>query len=217
MIHPNPTSLQVLPLHLTFLDLQHFHCLQNTRFGTGQIPNEVIELNSNNFLETISAENTLVFFYAPWCGHCKKTKPVYEQAASKASEGIAQFARIDCNDDSNRPICSSFDITGYPTVVYIDATTKTFIEYNGERTAPEFFKFTLTAKATKKIPALPEPQPLPGPISRLIDSINEDLNTAFNIRKNVFLILVGFGFVIGYITKTYIGTLVPNKKKSKRV
>ena len=46
-------------------------------------PESVVTLNSQSELDEFvkSAELTLVEFYAPWCGHCKKLTPEYEKAA----------------------------------------------------------------------------------------------------------------------------------------
>lgn len=40
-----------------------------------------------NFDEIITdnGKDTLIEFYAPWCGHCKKLTPVYEEVGEKVS------------------------------------------------------------------------------------------------------------------------------------
>jgi thiol-disulfide isomerase/thioredoxin len=41
-----------------------------------------LPLTSGNFSTTIALNPVvLVEYYAPWCAHCKRFEPVYEQAA----------------------------------------------------------------------------------------------------------------------------------------
>ena len=85
-----------------------------------------------------SDKPALVFFYAPWCGHCKNAKPEFEKVIQMA-KGRAHM--IDCN--AHQEIAQKYNVKGFPTIRYypngpINGKPR---EYEGNRTAEDMMDF----------------------------------------------------------------------------
>eukprot|EP00766_Chilomastix_caulleryi_P001072 gnl/Chilomastix_caulleri/205.p1 GENE.gnl/Chilomastix_caulleri/205~~gnl/Chilomastix_caulleri/205.p1 ORF type:complete len:341 (+),score=117.80 gnl/Chilomastix_caulleri/205:74-1096(+) len=80
---------------------------------------DLLTLTNENFYQEIE-KNGRVFvkFYAPWCGHCKRLAPAWEELAGTI-ENI-KVADMDCTIEAHEPICATYQVTGFPTLVLIE-------------------------------------------------------------------------------------------------
>lgn len=57
---------------------------------------------AKNFDEVVvnNGKDVLIEFYAPWCGHCKKLAPIFDELAEKVRKllNIGNFNGILCNN-----------------------------------------------------------------------------------------------------------------------
>ena len=87
-----------------------------------------------------SDNHVVVEFYAPWCGHCKKFAPVYEEVAElfKGQGSNVAIAKIDATENEvEREVISSF-----PTIKLYKIGDKTNpITYQGNREKSEFIQW----------------------------------------------------------------------------
>ncbi|CAK1602381.1 unnamed protein product [Parnassius mnemosyne] len=103
---------------------------------------DVLELTDSDFSSVISQYDTaLVMFYAPWCGHCKRLKPEYAQAAGvlKNDDTPVTLAKVDCTE-GGKSTCEKFSVSGYPTLK-IFRKGELSQEYNGPRESNGIIKY----------------------------------------------------------------------------
>uniref|UniRef100_A0A2K5RWT0 protein disulfide-isomerase n=1 Tax=Cebus imitator TaxID=2715852 RepID=A0A2K5RWT0_CEBIM len=76
----------------------------------------VVEDLDESFKENRNDDIWLVDFYAPWCGHCKKLEPIWNEVGleMKSIGSPVKVGKMDATSYSS--IASEFGVRGYPTI-----------------------------------------------------------------------------------------------------
>ena len=74
---------------------------------------------------TKAGKPTVVMFYAPWCPHCRNTKPVLDKVAERLVN--IEFKQIDASGIAE--VRGPYGVTAYPTIKYFDAANLEGIKY----------------------------------------------------------------------------------------
>ena len=71
----------------------------------------------------LSDKPWFVDFFAPWCIHCQRFAPTWEDFHEK-HQPLGQFnvGKVDCTEASGGRLCSLLKIGGYPTLLYFPVT-----------------------------------------------------------------------------------------------
>merc|ERR1719347_1880827 len=111
--------------------------------------NDVKVAVAKNFdeLVTKSEKDVLVEFYAPWCGHCKKLTPIYDELGEKMEGEDVEIVKMDATANDVPP---EFSVSGFPTLFWLPSTTKKPVSYSGGRELNDFVKY-ISEKATNEL------------------------------------------------------------------
>jgi protein disulfide-isomerase-like protein len=90
----------------------------------------------------IHSDKALVMFFAPWCGHCKSTGPIFDELKQNF-DGYNGVKIIKINGDEDPQICQRHAVRGFPT---IKLCTKGLddaegIVYDGDRSIQSLAEF----------------------------------------------------------------------------
>jgi len=76
-------------------------------------------------------KDVFVKYYAPWCGHCKKLAPIWEELGTafkdNANVVIAKF-------DATANEAEGVEVRGYPTLIFYPKDNKAGVNFDGDRT-----------------------------------------------------------------------------------
>ena len=113
--------------------------------------NEPVYVLVGKAFDEVVLDNTkdvLVEFYAPWCGHCKKIAPIFDELATKlAHNKNLIIAKMDSTANETDKV----SIQGFPTIKFWPANDKTKpLDFDGDRTVEGFVQF-LNKHATNTI------------------------------------------------------------------
>jgi len=104
-------------------------------------PVKVVVDETFNDIVMDPTKDVMIEFYAPWCGHCKKLTPIYDELAKKLQnvENVV-IAKMDAtaNDSPN----FKYAAKGYPTIFFAPANNKNNpITYSGTREVKDMSKW----------------------------------------------------------------------------
>ncbi len=96
----------------------------------------VLKLVANNYDEEIHKvkKDAVVFFHAPWCGHCKEFDSVFKKIAKKMSANNENIVFGKMNAEANDVPYMFPQLKGYPSIFFLSAYEKFDpIQYQGDR------------------------------------------------------------------------------------
>nr|DAC80631.1 TPA_inf: thioredoxin domain-containing protein 5 [Conus magus] len=102
---------------------------------------DAISYERDAFQSAINDKKHFVMFFAPWCGHCKRLAPTWNELAKvyNNDESSVTIAKVDCTVET--ALCSEHDVTGYPTLKFFHKKADDFQRYKGNRDLDSLKKF----------------------------------------------------------------------------
>lgn len=103
---------------------------------------DVVVATKDNFDDLIAKDElTLVKFYAPWCGHCKKMAGDFKEAATEL-KGKATLVDLDATVEKD--LAAKYEVRGFPTLKLF-SNGELISDYKGGRTKDALIKFVNNA------------------------------------------------------------------------
>jgi len=103
----------------------------------------VIVLKGESFNDLVLNNDKDVFveFYAPWCSHCKKLAPIWDELAAKYSkDDNVVIAKMDAT--ANEIDVEGLSVKGFPTIYFFKGNDKTHpIKFEESRELDDFVTF----------------------------------------------------------------------------
>lgn len=123
---------------------------------------ETYELDVRTW-EKSQAGWVLLQFYAPWCQHCKKLRPVYEKLANHYHREVPPRLTVAKVDHTAHPgLVDPFDVKAYPTLLML-RDGKHIATFTGKRTYEGIAAFADDTLAGREHVPLASDKPLQRP------------------------------------------------------
>lgn len=87
-----------------------------------------------------TSKDVFIEYYAPWCGHCKKLAPIWEEFAESIGTENIVVAKMDATAN-DLPADTPFQVSGFPTLKLFQAKTGKVINYEGDRSLASLIAF----------------------------------------------------------------------------
>jgi len=122
----------------------------------------VTELTDDTFEDFIATNDVIMMeFYAPWCGHCKRVSPTFDDAARQMAGEMpmVKLAKIDVSGENNVKVKDKYEIAGFPIFNVFRGGQKLYkvLEEPHERNVPNIMQILKKEAASPPPPGPGEP------------------------------------------------------------
>ncbi|CAI2382748.1 unnamed protein product [Moneuplotes crassus] len=97
--------------------------LEEKDFVNGRVLNKNAHVKGKWFIK----------FYVPWCPHCQRLAPEWEEMAGEIDEEV-NVGAVNCSDHDD--LSTFYGVYSYPTIYYIDDSLG-MVKYQGMRSAED--------------------------------------------------------------------------------
>ena len=141
-------------------------------------------------------------FYAPWCSHCKRLEPVWEEVATNLKgdpDNYVNVAKVDC--DAHRGVGNRFDIQAFPSIKMI-SKGKVYT-YKGKRDMESILYFAKGDFRYEESEDVPKDLGIIGDIIKIVNHAYKsalfDIDAGNYFTKDVFFIILPVFFIISIL------------------
>jgi len=107
------------------------------------VENDIRDLNKKMRNSKKDKHLTVVFFLAPWCGHCQKLKPVLETIQSDLGKTKYNGIMAKVYDTDINKMRYKKDVNAFPTISVFNNKGK-YEDYNGSRDEKDLSRFLVS-------------------------------------------------------------------------
>jgi len=139
-----------------FLTGQLKATLKSEEVSSEDIEGNVKIIKGTSFADIVLNNDKDVFveFYAPWCGHCKKLAPIWDELADKVAETHPNLVIAKMDSTANEVDVEGLEVKGFPTLYFFKGSDKKNpVKYEEGRELDDFLKYLSTHTSSAAIAA----------------------------------------------------------------